>query len=81
MMAKAAMAFPHRLGRAEFVPVRIVGHDAESIPLLEKLGRGGSARLRPLVLADGLGCIPGPCDDLPAGSPLRFYPFRPALGL
>jgi molybdopterin molybdotransferase len=81
MMAKAAKTFSHRLGRTEFVPVRIVGHDGEGTPLLEKLGRGGSARLRPLVLADGLGCIPQECDDLPAGTPLRYFPFRTAFGL
>jgi molybdopterin molybdotransferase len=81
MMAKAAATFSHRLGRTEFVPVRIVGHDAEGIPLLEKLGRGGSARLRPLVVADGLGRIPGESDDLAADAPLQYYPFRTAFGL
>ena len=81
MMAKAAATFSHRLGRTEFVPVRIVGHDKQGTPLLEKLGRGGSARLRPLVLADGLGRIPGENDDLPKGAQLRFYPFRTAFGL
>jgi molybdopterin molybdotransferase len=81
MMAKAAAVFSHRLGRTEFVPVRVAGHDAQGTPLLEKLGRGGSARLRPLVLADGLGCVPGDRDDLPAGVPLSYYPFRTAFGL
>jgi molybdopterin molybdotransferase len=81
MMAKAASTFSHRLGRTEFVPVRVVGHDGQGTPLLEKLGRGGSARLRPLVLADGLGCIPAAIDDLPAGTSLRYYPFRTAFTL
>jgi molybdopterin molybdotransferase len=81
MMARAAATFAHRLGRTEFVPVRIVGHDAQGTPLLEKLGRGGSARLRPLVLADGLGCISGENDDLRKGARLRFYPFRTAFNL
>jgi molybdopterin molybdotransferase len=81
MMAKAAATFSHRLGRTEFVPVRIVGYDAEGIPLLQKLGRGGSARLRPLVVADGLGRIAGESDDLPAGAPLSYYPFRTAFSL
>src|SRR5262249_12385540 len=80
-MARTAATFSHRLGRTEFVPVRIVSHDGQGTPLLEKLGRGGSARLRPLVLADGLGCIPGESDDLPKGAPLRFYPFRTAFNL
>lgn len=81
MMAKAAETFAHRLGRTEFVPVRIVDHDEQGTALLEKLGRGGSARLRPLVLADGLGRISGECDDLPKGSALRFYPFGTAFNL
>jgi molybdopterin molybdotransferase len=81
MMAKAASIFSHRLGRTEFVPVRVVGHDSHGTPLLEKLGRGGSARLRPLVLADGLGCIPAESDDLPAGAPVRYYQFRTAFNL
>jgi len=80
-MAKTAASFSHRLGRTEFVPVRIVGYDAEGTPLLEKLGRGGSARLRPLVVADGLGRIPGESDDLPVGAPLRYYPFRTDFSL
>ena len=81
VMAKAGSSFSHRLGRTEFVPVRVVGHDSQGTPLLEKLGRGGSARLRPLVLADGLGCIPAEHDDLPAGAPVRYYPFRTAFNL
>ena len=81
IMAKAAATFPHRLGRTEFVPVRVIGHDERGAPLLEKLGRGGSARLRPLVLADGLGRIPGENDDLAEGAQLRFYPFQTGFGL
>jgi molybdopterin molybdotransferase len=81
IMAKAATTFSHRLGRTEFVPVRVIDHDRLGTPLLEKLGRGGSARLRPLVLADGLGCVPAEADDLAAGAPLRYYPFRTAFSL
>jgi molybdopterin molybdotransferase len=61
--------------------VRVIGHDAEGVPLLEKLGRGGSARLRPLVLADGLGSVPAENDDLPAGAPIQYYPFKTAFTL
>jgi molybdopterin molybdotransferase len=81
IVARAAAVFSHRLGRTEFVPVRAVGYDEQGTPLLEKLGRGGSARLRPLVLADGLGRIPAESDDLSKGAPLRFYPFRTAFNL
>jgi molybdopterin molybdotransferase len=81
IVAKTANAFSHRLGRTEFVPVRINGHDGSGIPLLEKLGRGGSARLRPLAIADGLGRIPGDRDDLPSGAAIEFFPFRTAFAL
>lgn len=81
VVAKVGATFSHRLGRTEFVPVRVVGHDAQGTPLLEKLGRGGSARLRPLVLADGLGCVPAENDDLPAGAPIQYYPFKTAFTL
>jgi molybdopterin molybdotransferase len=81
MTAKAATTFAHRFGRTEFVAVRIVGHDGEGTPLLEKLGRGGSARLHPLVLADGLACIAAESDDLPKGHPPRFFPFGTAFNL
>jgi molybdopterin molybdotransferase len=81
ILAKTASAFSHRLGRTEFVPVRIAGHDSSGTPLLEKLGRGGSARLRPLAIADGLGRIPGDRDDLPSGVAIEFFPFRTAFAL
>ena len=49
---RAISPFQRRPGRTEFVPARIM--PGESGPGVEILGRGGSARLRPLVLADGL---------------------------
>ncbi len=68
--------FAHAKGRMEFVPTRIAGFDGSGRPLLEKLGRGGSARLRPLVLADGFAEIPAEAEELAAGAPLMFHPFR-----
>ena len=81
ILARTASMLSHRLGRAEFVPVRVTGHDADGVLLLEKLGRGGSARLYPLVLADGLASVPAEHDDLPAGAPIHYYPFRTAFTL
>jgi molybdopterin molybdotransferase len=74
--AVAAMPFDHHPGRTEFVPVRIDGNDGLGRPRLEKLGRGGSARLRPLVLADGLAEIASDAADLPAGAPIIFHAFH-----
>ena len=44
--------------------------------MISKLGKGGSARLRPLVLADGLAEIPAEVGDLLAGSPILFHLFQ-----
>ena len=65
----------------EFVPVRVAARDEHGIPLLEKLGRGGSARLLPLILADGLACIPSGSDDLPPDEPIDYFPFDAAFRL
>jgi molybdopterin molybdotransferase len=77
--ALTAGAFAHTAGRTEFVPVRIIGVDDNGRPLVEKLGRGGSARLRPLVMADGLAEIPADRADLPDGAPLAFHSFKAAF--
>lgn len=79
--ARTAGVFNHRPGRAEFVPVATVGASPEGMPLVEKLGRGGSARLRPLILADGLARIPADVGDLGVDSWISFYPFKSRFGL
>lgn len=77
--ALTAGAFAHTAGRTEFVPVRIAAVDDSGRPLVEKLGRGGSARLRPLVMADGLAEIPADQADLAGGSSVAFHPFKAAF--
>ena len=79
--ARTVDVFYHRTGRAEFVPAGITGFDRDGVPLVEKLGRGGSARLRPLILADGLARIPAEIGDLKAGEWISFYPFKSRFGL
>jgi molybdopterin molybdotransferase len=74
-------AFAHRSGRLEFVPVRVIGLGDHGLPLLEKLGRGGSARLWPLIVADGLAKIPAEVGDLAAQAAIEYYPFETAFGL
>ena len=74
--AVTATPFGHALGRTEFVPARIAGRDEMGRPQVEKLGRGGSARLRPLVLADGLAEIPADAGELDVGAPVAFHAFR-----
>lgn len=71
----------HRSGRLEFVPVRVAALDDRGVPLLEKLGPGGSARLWPLIVADGLASIPAEVGDLPAQAAIEYFPFETAFRL
>lgn len=77
--AIAAAPIAHAAGRTELAPARIVDRDGDGRPRVEKLGRGGSARLRPLVLADGFVEIASAAGDLAAGDPVTFHPFHGAL--
>ncbi len=79
--AKAAFEWSRRPGRLEFFPVTIVGTSEEGLPLLEKTGRAGSARLMPLIEADGLGVVAADCTEVEPGTALKFYPFRAGMGL
>lgn len=79
--ARAAFSWQRRPGRQEFFPCNIVGTSQEGFPLLEKTGRAGSARLMPLIEADGLGAVPASCSSIEPGSELQFYPFRADMGL
>lgn len=63
--------FDRRAGRAEFVPARLVEDGG-----IEILGRGGSARLRPLVQADGLAEIAADNAGVQPGDTVLFHPFR-----
>ena len=79
--ARAAFTWSRRAGRREFFPCNIVGRTDEGLPLLEKTGRAGSARLTPLIEADGLGVVAADCSDVQPGGILQFYPFRADMGL
>ncbi|MEP3049543.1 MAG: gephyrin-like molybdotransferase Glp [Roseibium sp.] len=79
--AKAAFEWKRRAGRKEFFPCNIVGMTEEGLPLLEKTGRAGSARLLPLIEADGLAAVASDCTDVEPGSHLQFFPFRADMGL
>ena len=79
--AAAAEGFARRPGREEFIPARVAGHDAEGLPLLERTGRAGSARLLPLSRADGLLWLPADAERVAPGDRLRFHPFAADFGL
>jgi molybdopterin molybdotransferase len=77
--AVVATRISHAAGRTEFAPARIVGFQPDGRPRIEKLGRGGSARLRPLVVADGFAEIPANAAELDPGAPVAFHPFHAAF--
>ena len=79
--AQAAFACPRTRERTEFLPARIIGTAAMGLPLVERLGRGGSARLAPLIEADGLAVIAPGTEAVKEGDPVGFLPFGGAFAL
>lgn len=77
--AAAGGPMNHASGRTEFLPARIVGVDRDGRLRVEKLGQGGSARLRPLVLADGFVELPSYAGDVRAGEAIAFHRFHYAF--
>jgi molybdopterin molybdotransferase len=67
-------AFERKPGRTEFVPGRLVSTEAG--PCVEILGRGGSARLKPLIHADGLAEIEATAGNISPGDSVVFHAFR-----
>ncbi|PZQ18107.1 MAG: molybdopterin molybdenumtransferase MoeA [Ancylobacter novellus] len=68
-------------GRTEFAPAKLVGVGKGGLPVIEKLGRGGSARLAPLIAADGLAVIAAGRDEVRKGDMVGFLPFEAAAEL
>lgn len=70
--AVAGFTYEKRLGRTEFIPVRITGRDELGRPVLEMLGRGSSAGLMAMSLAEGIAMLPPDIVAIERGLPLRF---------
>lgn len=70
---RAGCGFPHRRGRREYVPVRIIDENGSSV--LTRLGNGSSASLHACVNADGLAIIEAGTGDILPGDSLRFLRF------
>lgn len=79
--ARASEVFDHKIGRTEFMPVRVEHHDPDGIPVIRKLGRGGSARLLPLVMSDGFAEIGPDVGNVNRGDAVKFHPFSAAFAL
>lgn len=73
----ASLAFPRpgKLPRTDYVPVRVTGSDEAGRPLLDRAGPPGSARLSPILLADGVAEIPA------TDEPVRFIPMAALVGI
>lgn len=74
--ALAHSPFEHTSARTDFVPARVVTFAADGRPVVEQLSRGGSARLQPFVVADGLAELPASSANIGSGDPIIFHPFR-----
>ena len=72
--AVAGFAYEKRLGRTEFVPVRVTGRDEFGRPILEMLGRGSSASLSAMALAEGIALLPAEIPTIQQGMVLRYEP-------
>ncbi len=60
-------------GRTEYFPVRRAGTDEFGVPIVERLGRGGSASLAPLCQADGIAVVAADVDAVAHGDMLRWH--------
>jgi molybdopterin molybdotransferase len=69
----------HSRGRREFVPVDVVSTDVSGQCRIVKIGRGGSASLRPLVMAKGMADLPIDRDDIKPGEAVGFFRFANGL--
>jgi molybdopterin molybdotransferase len=81
IVARTGETFFHKPGRTEFLPACIASRDTHGSPILRKLGRGGSARLLPLVHADGLAELGPDAGNLDEGSAVRFHPFSTSFAI
>ncbi len=81
LAARARFTHARAPTRTEFLPARVVGRDETGEPLIERLGRGGSARLRPLIGADGLAVVPPGGSPIRTGDPIGYLPFGAAFSL
>ena len=73
---RATASFARRVtpGRVEFAPACVTGRDAQGNPVVDALGRGGSARLMPLCSADGFCVIPADVEQVLPGDPVGYVP-------
>lgn len=69
--ATAGFHYEKTLGRTEFVPVRVAGHDAIGLPILQMVGRGSSASLRSIADAEAIAMLPPDMAAVEPGASVR----------
>lgn len=62
-------------GRREYIPVTWEARDTLGRPILQRLGQGASASLRPVAWARGIAVIPPDLDHITPGTALGVDPF------
>jgi molybdopterin molybdotransferase len=75
LLAVAGFRYEKRMGRTEFVPVSIAGHDDIGRPVLEMLGRGSSASLMAMASADGIALLLPDAAVVEHGTMLQYESF------
>ncbi len=79
--AVANFDWQRHAGRQEYVPVVVAGIADDGLPLVERAGKSGSARLLPLVGADGFAIVTADRAEVAKGSRISYLPFRPGARL
>ena len=72
----AGFSHPKKVGRTEFVPVRMTGEVRQGVPVLALLARGSSASLSAMAEADGIAQLPPEDEVIEPGALLRFERFE-----
>jgi molybdopterin molybdotransferase len=74
----AAFDVDRNSGSTEFFPAKLLRNGPELA--IDRLGKGGSARLKPLAEADGLGRIDAEHGSISRGDRISFLPFSELFG-
>ncbi len=77
----AGFDWSRKPGRVEYFPAKISGLTADGMPVLQRLGQGGSALLQPLIAADGLARLDRGVDTIATGDRLDWFGFRAGFAL
>jgi molybdopterin molybdotransferase len=79
--ARAGFSQTRPRDRVEFMPARVISRGENGAPVIDRLGRGGSARLHPLIAADGLAVVAPGDAPLCVGDTVGYLPFGAAFSL